>query len=296
VPVEVTGSDGSGGNGGNGGEQEEDKGITVRPYDIFYDYSVTGAPSVITYDKTDLQGADFNKLIKENGYTYTFTVSGMQEGVGLSYSEITEFVLYDKDGKDITANYKFTFQKGTLQLYLQEITIQTATMPSITYDGLEHTIQASPDNYHIDGSFLEGHYLQDISYNVNAKDAGKYAIVIDKMVIVDQNGNDVTDHYKINRIYGYITVSRREQTIEAGSITINIDQLFEDYGGTLSYPEQTYNNEIGHRIVIKCRGELSGIGTADNEVISVVIYDENGNEVTKNYKIDTQLGELRVTL
>ena len=296
VPVEVTGSDGSGGNGGNGGEQEEDKGITVRPYDIFYDYSVTGAPSVITYDKTDLQGADFNKLIKENGYTYTFTVSGKQEGVGLSYSEITEFVLYDKDGKDITANYKFTFQKGTLQLYLQEITIQTATMPSITYDGLEHTIQASPDNYHIDGSFLEGHYLQDISYKVNAKDAGKYAIVIDKMVIVDQNGNDVTDHYKINRIYGYITVSRREQTIEAGSITINIDQLFEDYGGTLSYPEQTYNNEIGHRIVVKCRGELSGIGTADNEVISVVIYDENGNEVTKNYKIDTQLGELRVTL
>ena len=67
--------------------------------------------------------AEFNKLVKENGYKYTFVVSGKQEGVGLSYSEITEFVLYDKGGNDITGNYKFSFQKGTLQLYLKELSV-----------------------------------------------------------------------------------------------------------------------------------------------------------------------------
>ena len=99
----------------------------------------------------------------------------------------------------------------------------------------------------------------------------------------EETGNVIT--HKIELLCSNLT----------GSISITIDQLFDEYDGTLTYTTQVFTNEIGHKITITCRGELSGIGSADNEVVKVVITDEKGKDVTKNYKIDTQMGELVVT-
>jgi uridylate kinase len=42
-------------------------------------------------------------------------------------------------------------------------------------------------------------------------------------------------------------------------------------------------------------GEIYDVGVTDNEVNNVIIIDERGKDVTANYKIETVLGELRVT-
>ena len=142
---------------------------------------------------------------------------------------------------------------------------------------------------------LEGHYVKELTYKVSAQNVGIYSIAIDKFVIADQDGNDVTGYYKVNKIYGSLTIVTREQEVTAGSITITYDELIEDYDGTLTYTKLEFTNLIGHKVVATCEGEISGIGTVDNAVIKVVITDERGKDVTKNYKIETFLGELKVT-
>ena len=70
----------------------------------------------------------------EKGYTYEATVSGERSLPGISKSYIESFVLYDKNGYDVTDEFTIIKKPGKIQIYMKEILVTTGSA-SKTYDG-----------------------------------------------------------------------------------------------------------------------------------------------------------------
>lgn len=299
IPVEVTGS-ASGGGGGNN-QQVVEKGILVKPFDI----QVQGDMGTnISYTNPVLQGEALAKLCNENNYTYTFSVSGQQIGLGKSYSRITAFKLYDSEGNDITNEYTFNFRDGVLQVYVQELTVMTGGL-TVIYDGKVHSLDINDENaikynYGHWGSLMSGHSFGEVEFGNSIRDVGSIANALSKFSIVDANGKDVTDFYKVNYTYGKLTVKARSFVITAGSKTASIDEL---NGESLTCNEYDIVSSIdgvdalaeGHTIEVVVTGSLSVVGRTTNKITSVVIRDQYNIDVTSNYSYVPKSGKLQVT-
>ena len=111
--------------------------------------------------------------------------------------------------------------------------------------------------------------------------------------ISDADGNDTTYNYKINYDYGNLHISAREITVTAASDEKQFDGTPLTNG---SWEITAGSLAEGHTAQVIVSGTLGGVGTAENKIVSVVIFDENGSDVTKNYKITTVSGTLKVTL
>lgn len=286
MPVEVTGGDGYGGFTPDN-EGTVNTGIMVKPYD----YRVQGnMNTVITYENStkpnELQGDKFISLCNQNGYTYEFKVDGTQSGLGITKTEISYFVLRDASGKDITSEYEFNLKSGELQVYDREITVYTAG-GEWTYDGEEH----GAEGYEILGDGLAlGHRVSKVSYKTKIRDCGYKSNVLGEFVIVDANGYDVTEHYKINKQYGLLSVKVRE-------IVITADSKEKAYDGTaLSCSTYQISGELveGDVITVEISGKITGKGRTSNKVVSHVIKNKFGRNVTQNYTADYVNGTLRI--
>lgn len=303
VPVEVTGGgngDGGDGNGGgSGGEDDESQssGIFVKPFDVYQQY-VKGGENYLTYNNQKLEGSDLAKLCGQMGYRYEFKVKGEQIGIGKTKTEIVDFKLIEiSSNKDVTGEYEFNFRDGVIQIYVQEIDVETYQR-RVTYNGMEQTL--TPEgNYGLSSgsSLLEGHRITEVEFDASLKNAGKTDIEISKLVISDANDKDVTDYYKINYTFAKLEVAKIEITVTAGSIDITRNELINVYGGELTLNEYTLEGVLApnHTIEVVCEGKITGLGRKDNKIKSVQIFDELKTDVTSNYIINTVTGRLTVT-
>ncbi|MDE7454075.1 MAG: hypothetical protein K2N22_06675 [Clostridia bacterium] len=196
------------------------------------------------------------------------------------------FAFFDPYGRDVTADYKFCFKEGTLQVYQYEITVSTGG-DTKTYDGSE--IKSS-DCGISKGHLAEGHTL---AYLYTTASRTKVGVSINsyEIKIVDAGGVDVSYKYKINSSYGLLTVTAREITVTAGS-----DEKIYD-GTPLTCGDYEINGSLaaGHREEVTVKGSFGGkAGSAENKIDKVIIYDAEGLDVTSNYKITTVNGKLTV--
>ncbi|MBO5929389.1 MAG: hypothetical protein J6Q42_05160, partial [Clostridia bacterium] len=109
--------------------------------------------------------------------------------------------------------------------------------------------------------------------------------------IVDANGADVTDYYKIEYQPGMLRVFHRKLQIMGNSATKSYD------GTPLTCQQYTIvSGELpaGHSVIPTYPSSITNVGTVDN-TISAIIKDANGNDVTANYEIVTISGALTVT-
>jgi transglutaminase-like putative cysteine protease/uncharacterized protein YnzC (UPF0291/DUF896 family) len=293
VQVEVTGGgsssgDGIGGVGGTGGSGDLDIGdgymendpqaVTFEPETTYVKYEEGMQPA------TALQAIKgFNKL-KNDGYTYDVVIEGSSTEPGVTYSKITKLIIYDSQGIDVTDTFKITLKEGEIRVYLAELNITTDSASKV-YDGTPLTCQSF--TY---GALLEGHKIESYTMSSSITNAGEVRNKI-KLKIVDSNGNDVTDYYKLNITYGKLEVTPRNITITSQSA----EKAFD--GTELVCDEFTYDETSlasGHKVVVKITGKQTSMGQSTNTIESIKIYDEDGNDVTSNYKIDVIEGELRV--
>ena len=289
IPVEVTGGGPGGGSGGGSGGLEDESGsgdgsgentkFTVRPENLYMQYD-----GVTTLTPTN-QIRGISELLAK-GYTYDVVIGGSQRVPGISESWIESFVLYDAKGKDVTDQFDITFGKGKLQVYLQELSVSTGSATK-TYDG---TALTAP-SYQLEGTLLAGHRIQTLECTGSLINAGKIVNTF-RLVIVDENDNDVTDVYKVNRIYGILQVDARSIHITASSDS-------KAYDGTAltneSY-EMLGTLADGQTIQVVIQGSQTEIGRSENTVQSITVKDSSGKDVTANYIITYQNGVLKVTL
>lgn len=117
--------------------------------------------------------------------------------------------------------------------------------------------------------------------------------------VFDDSGMDVSDNY-LPIIVPYNELGSDEDVIvQIKPINITFeaesDECYYIENTILSNPNAFIRRGSlldGHYFVAKVVGELDKIGTVENELLGVTIYDANGNDVTANYNIKLRNGLL----
>lgn len=138
-----------------------------------------------------------------------------------------------------------------------EITVQ-ANSETVTYNGHEQTVNGCTAT-----GLPEGYTLTGLTATASGTDAGSYSVqVTGTAVINDQNGNNVTDRFIVNRADGKLLIEKRNVTLTSATAQ-------KEYNGT-----PLTNNAV----------TVSGAGWADGEGAT---YNVTGSQLVKGSSDNT---------
>lgn len=248
--------------------------LYLSPKNVYAKYD--GNP----HGPTEITG--FSELAKL-GYTYRVEFTGSQRDVGRSKSKISNIVILDNEENDITKRYKIELIEGEIQVYDTEISI-TTNSGNKEYDGTELTAPG----YVMIGELAANHVIE-VRCTGSRTNVGM-AINTFTAVIRDTSTNEiVTDNYRIVRNYGILVVSARD-------LFIQTDDAQKSYDGSplICHEYQAEGLLEGQSLEIVWSGSQTNVGVSPNEIESVIVRDEQGNDVTTNYYIAITTGNLTV--
>ena len=262
----------------------EKKEITIAPENL----EVQGDNDTTVYPTGKIVGFEKYEAL---GYYYDADISGVQEGFGKSASKIFGITIYNKDGYDVTNEFKIKRQEGYLHVYYGVLEFSSLSA-SKTYDGLalvSRVVNESENN----GYYDSGHSYE-VTFHAKPVNVGRVANSF-SIKIYDSLGNNVTSHYKLIYSYGTLEVKHAEIAIKAKDAAKTYD------GKPLTCPEYEWIKTgllDGHYIDsgIKIVGTQTERGHSENiiDISTIIIRDRFGNNVTSNYAIKTYVGQLTV--
>jgi len=218
------------------------------------------------------------------GYRYEVSYSGSRTELGITNVPFDFIRIFDPKGKDVTNLFKINRNNGKIHIYDREVTFRSPDCTKV-YDGV------LPETGSLFSGVLKKGHEYVVVQNMGTS-VGSYYNKFDVKIIDTASGADVSSHYKINKNFGSVKIS-------ALAISIKPVDMEKAYDGTeLVADEVTIIQGAlinGHRIdrfVIS--GSQTNVGRSESYVSSVVIVDENGNDVTANYQIELKVGKLKV--
>ncbi|ERJ11680.1 hypothetical protein [Haloplasma contractile] len=167
--------------------------------------------------------------------------------------------------------YQFTIYPKQVNLTIDHNKFEFAENPEISIDLIEG------DKV----SFLSFTYIDPSKTNTIANGYD---------ISITNGGNDVTEYYNIN-------FEETEVEFTPRNITIKLKDQEKVYDGTLlksSELEETDNLNEEHDIIVSAIGSQKEVGISKNVIDEVKILDKNGFDVTQNYTITKETGELSV--
>ena len=272
----------------------------TNEYRITYDYGTLKVdPLVITvisdsaekvYDGTPLQSLFYTQRghALAPGHSLEVMISGTITEVGEVPNTVDSVRVLDSFGVDVTSNYQITIKEGILRITAHETDLIFSTASNdMIYDGTPLT----DHNWILDlGELKPGHSVQ-MSFQgsqTNVGESENRAIA----TIVDKNGNDVTNEYRIFYNFGTLIVNPRPLTITSPDAEKVYDGTpLEDHNYVLS----EFPLVSGHTLEANIIGSIVNVGKTFNEVATVTIYDQYGADVSRNYQITIREGTLCVT-
>ena len=248
-----------------------------------------------------------DSILSENGYTYGYTVDGEISALGLyeDASRVTYFwikdafdeLVYEYDDGTVKVNkdgkFEITFGKGDMQLYISELTFKSDTLKK-EYDGIA-IVLGENNCYHTNPEALASGYTVVITPTATLDEVGEINSTYD--VKVYKNGVDCTDHYLIRPTYGKLTMTARKITVTSASA----EKVFDVNNRTPLTAKEAYitSGELakasGDKLEYTITASQTMIGECDNKIDSIVIRNNKGQDVTKNYIIEVVYGKLTVT-
>lgn len=255
-----------------------------------------------TYNNQDVSCPEFeiesDGLGLAEGHSISVVSTQTQKNSG-KYSNDMTFAITDKDGKDVTGNYSFLINAGVIDIRPVKIKIETDST-SIVYDGEKH----SHSLFSHDGDLVKGHDFMVVSAP-QITDVGKIENKLE-IKIYDFNGYDfatnttpadVTANYDIEYVYGTVTVTPRPIKIISGGGQYT-------YGMIQGLPYGYYKMEgevaDGQVVLIdRVNGEQGNytwleVGKYVNEITVSVYIQRQGRDVSKNYDITYEYGEIEI--
>ncbi len=244
----------------------------------------------IEYDGLE-HGSDEVEIISGelgSGHTIVYELPYSIKEVGTIKNQVN-VTIYDAFGVDVTEDYTLIIIEGDLTIRGRELEITTDSKTK-TYDGTALVC----DVYHYDGVLYTGDTLEIEIYgsitDVLRDDNGS-VIGVDNSFsyrIIDKDGEDSSRHYDVTKITGTLMVQPIEYSVESegGSQVYNGDSLSNSnvyFSGTLCDGDTIE--------VIMDNVEITDAGEAE-DTYTVIIYDENGDDVTYRYDIDAIIGSL----
>ncbi len=205
-------------------------------------------------------------------------------------------VITDKEGNDVTKNYKVTKTPGTLTItpITDEVvvTIQ-GNRGTYEYDGTEKKVtgydaSSSNDLYIVEGDSKDFEFTGDAT--VTGTDVDTYDMKLKESDFDNTNKNFTNVKFVIED--GQLKITKKAVTFEGETTTREYNREEQKITGITQnglvdgheYSELTYSAKGTN--VGEYDGEFSG---------EVVIKDAKGNDVTKNYKVTTKPGKLTIT-
>ncbi len=218
------------------------------------------------------------------------TCVGTQTKVGESANSITETIITDGEGEDVTDNYSLSFVYGLVKVNPRRIVVNTAS-GNWAYDGLEHTKNAEED-WDYSGSLLDGDELVvEITGTITEIGTARNACFA-KII----NGEtDVSGNYQIIYEYGELKVFENRHTIYVKTPYYTAEYDGNEHRTDSSLVEIVDDSQLqdGHYIdesVWFNTISVTNAGNYQNRVLSAkdggfLILDANGNDVSSNYDI-----------
>ena len=203
------------------------------------------------YDGTDLKTTILTTDNLVGGHSVTDvtwdyekkdSTDGNLTTIGTIINKASGAKIEDADGNDVTSNYEITYVNGESTIIKNDdVTINTDSDQK-TYDGKVLKV----DGYELVGNLATGDKIDTFESGVEAKNAGTYTNKPSKVVVVNANGDDVTENYDFGYDYGTITVDKRKIT-------------FTSQGATKAYDGTALtNSEV----------EISGEGIVEGEDVT----------------------------
>ena len=166
--------------------------------------------SALTSHEVSVEGDGF---AANEGAEYLFSGSRTLKG------ESENLFSYALNENTKEQNYRITVRYGTLEVtdrsVRYEITLK-AKSDTVKYDGESHSISG----FETLSVTINGHSyrVEGIHAEAEGKHAGSYQVIIQGTpVVMDENGNDVTEQFKVNLISGELKVEKREVILTSAS-------------------------------------------------------------------------------
>lgn len=237
------------------------------------------------YDGIPISSSNFslteNNLLPEHTVMTTFISEITEPG---KINNVILLSIYDTYGNEMTHNYDIEYEYGTLEILKRDIYLKSldARKP---YDGLALT---HPHYVEIENNILPNHTLDILMTSSITEPGEKKNEIYAK--IYDEFGNDVTRFYELKLNLGTLRVEPIELVIKSAS-----DNKVYD-GTPLTNPNwEILSGQIlpEHQLVVYVDGSITEVGKINNLAYAIV-YDENGQDVSKFYNFEYAFGELTI--
>ncbi len=232
------------------------------------------------------EGWELTQGSLKEGHTLVVVHTGSQTDVGSSLNYITATVV-DESKVDVSDYYEFAYQYGTLSVVPHSLHVVSETL-SKEYDG--EPLQGS--GYTLTQGTLPEGYTLNVQFSGSITDAGTTQNAF-SVGVFDGEGADKTASFAITTTVGSLTVTPR-------ALEIKTDGGEKVYDGTpLTVDTYTVTDEAerlieGHTLGVTLQGAQTTVGSGENTA-AVTITDGAGTDVTANYALTVEVGELKVT-
>lgn len=313
-PVEVTG----------GFPIDEDE-IHVETVEIILDDTEKKFDGSDFYPTLGYRG--FEKY-ENMGYSLNITPYVPFSMPGKSKIQLASYTVFDASGNDVTERFNITLgdESGKCFTYIDEIVV-SSNSGTVPYSGSMYS--GDIFGYDVNGQSLmefvfDNHYVNytremhtvEIVTRSYIKNVGTVSNQFD--VIITYGGKDVTEFYKISqKIFGNITVEPRNVILKPEDAKLSFEEYVMDYmpynkpftHSVIEVKDNIYDENdglaYGHSVEFITEGEDDRVttgeiflpGKVENSVIEskIIILNELGEDVTKNYNIMTEIGYLEIS-
>ena len=270
--------------------------LTVLPRPV----TVRAADAEKVYDGTALRSDGFIVTSEYDpalvaGHTCAADTEGDRTDAGTAENRISRVIIYDADGRDVTANYAVTEETGVLKVLPRPVVFRTADNAWM-YDGTEHSesgfVLAPSSGYKL----VAGHKAVAEKYAV--VDAGEYENRL-TVRIVSQDEEEVTFNYDISYEYGTLSVHPRPITVTAADAEKMYDGLPLESTDVIITSDCDPALVEGHYYDFYNAGTRTDAGQSVCTVEYFCVYEGDFaggvRDVTDNYEITFGDGTLSVT-
>lgn len=200
------------------------------------------------------------------------------------------------NNNEVVTNYSLKFGTGKVNIIKRDITILTGSQ-SFVYNGSSQKYLAADVVEGVGHGLANGHKIvvDDIASVKTITNVGSVDNIL-TVRILDALGNDVTANYNISYEYGTLEVTPYNITLQTPSASSMYNGLpFQKLDG-FGVAESSTIIE-GHKVILdetKAQPSISNVGVIENN-LALIIVDENNNDVSLNYQITYEYGNLEIT-
>ena len=242
----------------------------IKKYDGFY------------YTAGFYGNADKSGSIIDFEYPSGFTKLG---NAGLT--NIEEFHIYNADGDEVTNDFDFSYEQG---LFVQVRTILYLTTEDVSREYNGQPLTGAGTEVYYTGNLEPNHTIVSYNFISSRTEVGKTPNYVEP-VIVDENGEDVSDEYGYDYTYlGTLHVYKYLLRIRGK----NANFTFNNTDRTV----EAYSIEAGHlaetdELRLTFQNTFRDIGVHENPFKVEIL--RGGVDATDDYEIEAIPGEVKIT-